>query len=87
MTTMHAPSPNFDARLAPPDMIVLHYTGMTTGEAALARLTDPASRVSAHYLVEEDGRVFALVAEARRAWHAGGLLGRRHGHQRRFHRR
>lgn len=71
MTTMHAPSPNFDARLAPPDMIVLHYTGMTTGEAALARLTDPASRVSAHYLVEEDGRVFALVAEPRRAWHAG----------------
>ena len=71
MTPIPAPSPNFDARLAPPDMIVLHYTGMPTGEAALARLADPAARVSAHYLVEEDGRVFALVAEARRAWHAG----------------
>jgi N-acetylmuramoyl-L-alanine amidase len=66
-----APSPNFDARVAPPDMIVLHYTGMPTGEAALARLRDPAARVSAHYLIEEDGRVFALVDEARRAWHAG----------------
>ncbi len=64
-------SPNFDARTAPPDMIVLHYTGMPTGEAALARLRDPAAKVSAHYLVEEDGRVFALVPEERRAWHAG----------------
>jgi N-acetylmuramoyl-L-alanine amidase len=52
-------------------MIVLHYTGMTSAQAALARLTDPAAEVSAHYLVEEDGRIFALVPEARRAWHAG----------------
>ena len=66
-----APSPNFDARTAPPDMIVMHYTGMQTGEAALARLRDPEARVSSHYLVEEDGRVFSLVAEERRAWHAG----------------
>jgi N-acetylmuramoyl-L-alanine amidase len=66
-----APSPNFDARTAPPDMVVLHYTGMPTGEAALERLRDPTAKVSAHYLVEEDGRVFALVEEARRAWHAG----------------
>jgi N-acetylmuramoyl-L-alanine amidase len=66
-----APSPNFDTRRAPPDMIVLHYTGMESGEAALERLRDPAAKVSAHYLVEEDGRVFALVDEARRAWHAG----------------
>ena len=66
-----APSPNFDSRTAPPDMIVLHYTGMPTGEGALERLCDPDARVSAHYLVEEDGRVFHLVAEERRAWHAG----------------
>ena len=71
METISAPSPNFDARRAPPDMVVLHYTGMKTGEEALARLRDPAAKVSAHYLVEEDGRVFALVDEARRAWHAG----------------
>jgi N-acetylmuramoyl-L-alanine amidase len=71
MTHIPAPSPNFDARPTLPDMIILHYTGMTSGEAALARLRDAAARVSAHYLVEEDGRVFAMVPEARRAWHAG----------------
>jgi N-acetylmuramoyl-L-alanine amidase len=71
MDFIDAPSPNFDARKAPPDAIVLHYTGMQTGEAALARLRDPAAKVSAHYLVEEDGRVFRLVPEERRAWHAG----------------
>lgn len=67
------PSPNFDAR--PPDasidMLVLHYTGMASGAAALERLTDPAAKVSAHYLVEEDGRSFRLVPDAERAWHAG----------------
>ena len=71
MTLIDAPSPNHDARTSPPDMIVLHYTGMQSGEAALARLRDPEAKVSAHYLIEEDGRVFALVDEARRAWHAG----------------
>ncbi|HEX8470014.1 MAG TPA: N-acetylmuramoyl-L-alanine amidase [Brevundimonas sp.] len=66
-----APSPNFDVRRGLPDMLVLHYTGMASGEAALARLRDPSAKVSAHYLVEEDGRIFALVPEERRAWHAG----------------
>ncbi len=71
MRLIDAPSPNADARLAPPDMIILHYTGMQSGEEALARLRDPEAQVSAHYVIEEDGRVFALVPEARRAWHAG----------------
>ena len=66
-----APSPNFNERRAPPDMLVLHYTGMQTGEAALARLRDAEAQVSAHYLIEEDGRIFGLVPEERRAWHAG----------------
>lgn len=66
-----APSPNFNERRAPPDMLVLHYTGMQTGEAALARLRDAEAQVSAHYLIEEDGRIFSLVPEERRAWHAG----------------
>ncbi len=66
-----APSPNFDARTKLPDMLVLHYTGMKNGPEALARLCDPEARVSSHYMVEEDGRIFRLVAEERRAWHAG----------------
>jgi N-acetylmuramoyl-L-alanine amidase len=53
------------------DMLVLHYTGMQSAEAALDRLCDPAARVSAHYVVEEDGAIWRLVPEARRAFHAG----------------
>lgn len=64
-------SPNFNQRRASLDMLVLHYTGMHTGEAALARLCDPEAEVSAHYLVWEDGRITQLVAEDKRAWHAG----------------
>ena len=71
MTLIENPSPNFDERGRDIDMIVLHYTGMKTGAAALARLADPASKVSAHYLVEENGDVYHLVAEENRAWHAG----------------
>lgn len=66
-----APSPNFNERRAPPDMLVLHYTGMPTAQEALARLTDAVAEVSAHYLVDEDGRILRLVPEERRAWHAG----------------
>lgn len=71
MDIIPAPSPSFAARRAPPDMVLLHYTGMPTGAEALARLRDPEAKVSAHYLIEEDGRAFSLVAEERRAWHAG----------------
>jgi len=71
VTLIEAPSPNFNERKVPPDILVLHYTGMQTGEAALQRLCDAAAEVSSHYLVEEDGRIFRLVAEERRAWHAG----------------
>lgn len=65
------PSPNFNDRQHAVDMLVLHYTGMQSGEAALARMCDPAAEVSAHYMVWEDGRITQLVAEDKRAWHAG----------------
>ncbi len=71
MTPIACPSPNFDSRALPVSMVVLHYTGMPDAAGALARLTDPAAKVSAHYVVAEDGQVFALVDEASRAWHAG----------------
>jgi len=66
-----APSPNFDDRPGAVDFLVLHYTGMVSAEAALARLCDPAAKVSSHYLVDEDGTVYQLVEEQNRAWHAG----------------
>jgi len=67
------PSPNHNERRGgkPPDMLLLHYTGMPDAQGALDRLCDPASEVSCHYFVFEDGRILQLVAEARRAWHAG----------------
>ena len=73
MDFIAAPSPNFDERPqnTPIDILLLHYTGMPTGAAALARLCDPDAKVSAHYTVDEDGTIFAHVPEERRAWHAG----------------
>ena len=53
------------------NVLVLHYTGMQTAAAALARLCDPAAKVSSHYLVDEDGEIYRLVEEQNRAWHAG----------------
>ncbi len=66
-------SPNHTERrgVSLPDMIVLHYTGMETAMAAIERLCDPAAEVSAHYVVDLNGEIFALVDEERRAWHAG----------------
>ena len=65
------PSPNHDARSHPVTLLVLHYTGMQSGEAALARMRDAQAKVSAHYMVREDGGICRLVPEDRRAWHAG----------------
>lgn len=71
------PSPNFDERDGTPvTILVLHYTGMESAAAALERLTDPAAKVSSHYLVAEDGTVMRLVSEDRRAWHAGASFWR-----------
>ena len=65
------PSPNWDERALPVTMAVLHYTGMRTGAEAIERLCDPQAKVSAHYVIEEDGTVIRLVPEDKRAWHAG----------------
>lgn len=64
-------SPNADARSGPVDMVILHYTGMQTAQQALERLTSPGSGVSAHYLIDDDGRLIQMVRERDRAWHAG----------------
>ena len=66
-------SPNYGERrgYGRPNCLILHHTGMPTGEAALKALTDPACEVSAHYLVWENGSIDQLVAESDRAWHAG----------------
>lgn len=71
MDMIDTPSPNFDERMLPVSMIVLHYTGMPDAAGAIARLTSPEAKVSSHYLIAEDGQIVRLVPEEKRAWHAG----------------
>ena len=73
LSPIDRPSPNFEARAPdqPIDMLVLHYTGMASAAAALDQLCDSAAKVSAHYLIDEDGALYCLVDETARAWHAG----------------
>lgn len=66
-------SPNVEARRGgrAADMLLLHYTGMTSASAARDWLCNPRSGVSCHYLVDETGRITQMVGEEMRAWHAG----------------
>jgi N-acetylmuramoyl-L-alanine amidase len=70
---IECPSPNFDARPAGQavDILLIHYTGMESATAALARMCDAGAKVSAHYCIDEDGTLTRLVPEDKRAWHAG----------------
>jgi N-acetylmuramoyl-L-alanine amidase len=70
---VESPSPNYEQRPnnTAVDMLVVHYTGMVSAAEALARLCDADAKVSAHYLIDEDGATHNLVAERHRAWHAG----------------
>ncbi len=71
MTMIWTPSPNFGERTLPVSILVLHYTGMQSGAAAIDWLANPKSKVSAHYVVDEDGQVVHMVREEQRAQHAG----------------
>ena len=76
LATLWCPAPNREPRRdgRMPDMLVLHYTGMESSDAALDWLTREESKVSCHYLVDEDGRIAQMVRESERAWHAGQSL-------------
>jgi N-acetylmuramoyl-L-alanine amidase len=73
LATSWCPAPNYEPRRdgRDPDMLILHYTGMESAQAALDWLTCEESKVSAHYFVDESGRITQMVAEDKRAWHAG----------------
>ena len=68
-------SPNFDERALPVTMIVLHYTGMPDCDGALDRLTSPEAKVSSHYCIDEDGTIYRLVDESKRADCIAGRAG------------
>jgi len=76
LATLWCPSPNVEPRRngLKPDMLLLHYTGMDSAEAALDWLTREESGVSCHYLVDAEGRIAQMVPESERAWHAGQSL-------------
>ncbi len=63
------PSPNFDERR--PGFVIIHHTSSDTAARAIRILSDPGSKVSAHYVIDRDGRLVQLVDERARAWHAG----------------
>jgi N-acetylmuramoyl-L-alanine amidase len=74
-----SPSPNHDSRIGQEiDMLVLHYTGMPSAQDAITRLRDSESKVSSHYVIDEDGSIHALVNESERAWHSGVSYWRGH---------
>ena len=72
------PSPNFDERKLPIQMVVLHYTEMKPVEIAIDKMCNPDSKVSAHYVISEEGEVVRLVEDDKRAWHAGVSFWRGH---------
>lgn len=71
MDMIWTPSPNFDERTLPITILVMHYTGMKSADLAIRQLANPETKVSAHYVVCEDGQIVQMVKEADRAWHAG----------------
>lgn len=73
LVTLFCPTPNIEPRKGgrKPDLLLLHYTGVESAEGALHWLTTPESKVSCHYLVDEEGRIAQMVPEEMRAWHAG----------------
>lgn len=71
METIWTPSPNFDERKLPVTILVMHYTGMKDAASAINWLANPDAKVSAHYVVTEDGQIVHMVNEENRAWHAG----------------
>jgi N-acetylmuramoyl-L-alanine amidase len=61
---------NFDERNSQIDMLVIHATKMDE-LPSIERLCDPLSQVSCHYLINQNGEIYCLVDEEKRAWHAG----------------
>ena len=64
-------SKNFDERKHKIQFIILHYTETENLNDALKILTSKARKVSCHFLIDLNGKIYNLVCEKKRAWHAG----------------
>ena len=67
-------SPNFDKKKRSYKSIkflVIHYTGMQSERESIKRLCNTKAKVSSHYLINLNGKIYRLVMDNRIAWHAG----------------
>ena len=67
-------SPNFDRKKRSEKsikIIIIHYTGMQSERESIIRLCNPKSKVSSHFLINQNGKVYRLVKDNKIAWHAG----------------
>ena len=65
-------SPNFDDRNSNNiEIIVIHYTALSSTSKSLKYLCSKKNKVSSHYLISQEGKIYSLVSEKKRAWHAG----------------
>ncbi len=65
------PTCNYSAPRAKKQMIVLHTTESSSLSSTVATFQNPGSKVSAHYTIDRDGRIFQHLPEGYTAWHAG----------------
>ncbi len=65
-------SPNYNSRKnSKIRLIIIHYTALNNTEEAISYLCKKEKKVSSHYLISQDGKVYNLVDDKLRAWHAG----------------
>ena len=67
-------SPNFNRKKRSKNsikVIVIHYTGMQSERESLLRLCSPKSKVSSHFVISQNGKIYRLVQDNQIAWHAG----------------
>ena len=65
-------SPNFNDRKSNNiQIIILHYTALSSISNSLKYLCSKKNKVSSHYLISQNGKIYSLVSEKKRAWHAG----------------
>ena len=67
-------SPNFDRKGRSNKSIkflIIHYTGMQSERESIARLCNPKSKVSSHFVINQKGKIYRLVQDNQIAWHAG----------------
>jgi len=67
-------SPNFDQKKRSSKsikLLVIHYTGMQSERESIMKLCNPKYKVSSHFVINQNGKIYRLVQDYQTAWHAG----------------